>query len=90
VVGTYFEDDRQGVLQMIFRPDREKPTRGRRKQREKLHDMRSSQSIIELIKYRRIRLGGGVHRVFWWGKLQQRDRLVELGICRKILGELMF
>jgi hypothetical protein len=36
----------KGVLQMIFRPEREELTRSRRKKYEKLHDMRSSQSSI--------------------------------------------
>ena len=36
----------KGVLQTIFRPEREELTSGRRKQREKLHDMRSSPIIL--------------------------------------------
>jgi len=36
----------KGVLQTVFRPEREELTSGGRKQNEKLPDMRSAPSII--------------------------------------------
>jgi hypothetical protein len=65
------------MLRRIFGPKRDKVTGGRRKlHNEELHRLYSSQSIIRMIKPRRMRWAGHAARMgaegcqigFWWEK----------------------
>jgi hypothetical protein len=52
------------MLSRIFGPKRDEVTGGRRKlHNEELHNLYSSQSIIRIIKPRRMRLAGHVERI---------------------------
>jgi hypothetical protein len=70
------------VLRRIFGPKRDEETGGWRKlHNEELHNLHSSQSIITMIKLRRMRWTGhvarmgrrGMHIGYWWESHQERD-----------------
>jgi hypothetical protein len=63
------------VLRGIFGLKRDQVIGGWRKlQNEELHNLYSSQSIIRIIKARRMRWGRrGVHIGFWWESQKDRD-----------------
>jgi hypothetical protein len=70
-----------GVLGKIFGPKRDEAIGGWRKlHNEELHNLRSSASIIRIIKSRRMRWAGHVARVgrrgmhvdFWWESQKER------------------
>jgi hypothetical protein len=70
------------VLRRIFGPKSDEVTRGWRKlHTEELHILRSSPSIITMIKTRRMRWAGhvakmggiGMHIGYWWEREKERD-----------------
>jgi hypothetical protein len=80
------------MLRKILGPKRDMTRDWRKLHDEELHDLYSSPSIIQVIKFRRMRLAGHavwmgrgqVHTGFWWGELRERDHLEDLGIDRRI------
>jgi hypothetical protein len=73
------EEHRLKVLKRLFGPKRDKMTGGRRKVYEALYNLYSSQSIIRMIKSRRMKWAGhvartrrrGMHIGFWWERQKE-------------------
>ena len=82
------------VLRRLFGPKRDEVTREWKKpHNEELCDLYCSPNIIRVIKSRIMRWVGHValrgrgeaHTGFWWGNLNERDRLKEPGVDGRII-----
>jgi hypothetical protein len=79
------------VLRRIFGPKRDEVTEEwRRLHNKELYALYSSPDIIRVIKLRRLRKTGELHRGYWWGDLREGDHLECLGLHETIILKPIF